>query len=82
MEIVLIYPVLGGMSIAIAEPTKLSGYSARWWFLISLLLPIIPIFIVLMFRKKEHSLKPIPKWANQQLHNDKRLYSSFTVHKG
>jgi hypothetical protein len=82
MEILLIYPVFCGMSIAIAELAKQRGYSARWWFLISLILPIISIFIVLMLKKKEHSLKPIPKWAKQQLPNDKVLYSSITTHKG
>jgi hypothetical protein len=53
MEMIMIYPVFLGMSVAVAQMAHYRGYSARWWFLISLLLPIISIFIVMLLKKKE-----------------------------
>jgi cytochrome bd-type quinol oxidase subunit 2 len=53
MEMVLIYPVFLGMSVAVAQMAHHRGYSARWWFLIATALPIISIFIVLFLKKKE-----------------------------
>jgi uncharacterized membrane protein YoaK (UPF0700 family) len=53
MEIFLVYPVFFGMSIAVAQMAHHRGYSARWWFLIGTLLPIISLFIVLLLKKKD-----------------------------
>lgn len=73
MEILLIYPVFIGISIAIAELARQRGYSGRWWFLISLLLPIISIFIVLMLKKKERAPKSYPL-SQDKLQVDKVLF--------
>jgi hypothetical protein len=53
MEMFLIYPVFLGMSVAVAQMAHHRGYSARWWFLIATLLPVLSIFIVLFLKKKE-----------------------------
>lgn len=76
MEMILIYPVFIGMSLAIAQVARHRGYSARWWFLIATLLPVISIFLVFMLKKKVRTrVNTEPKWAKQQMPNDKVLYS-------
>jgi hypothetical protein len=75
MEMLLIYPVFLGMSVAVAELARQRGYSGRWWFLISTLLPIVSIFILFMLKKKERKPSKTPKWAEQQPTNDKVLFT-------
>jgi hypothetical protein len=76
MEMILIYPVFIGMSLAIAQVARQRGYSARWWFLIATILPVISIFMVFMLKKKERTRVNIePEWAKQQMPHDKVLYS-------
>jgi hypothetical protein len=74
MEMLLIYPAFLGMSVAVAELARQRGYSGRWWFLISTLLPIISIFILFMLKKKERKPRKTPKWAEQRPVNDRVLY--------
>jgi hypothetical protein len=65
MEVFLIYPVFIGIAIAVAELARQRGYSGRWWFVIALILPIISIFILLLFPSKTPRKKHInPKWKN------------------
>lgn len=76
MEMILIYPVFLGMSLAIAQVARQRGYSARWWFLIATVLPVISIFMVFMLKKKERTRVNVePQWAKQQMPNDKVLYN-------
>jgi hypothetical protein len=65
MEIFLVYPVFVGISIAVAELARQRGYSGRWWFFISLVLPIISIFILMLMPSKTPRKRSInPKWKN------------------
>jgi hypothetical protein len=76
MEMIFIYPVFIGMSLAIAQLARQRGYSARWWFLIATVLPVISIFMVFMLKKKTRTKVNIePEWAKQRLPNDKILYT-------
>lgn len=73
MEMLLIYPVFLGMSVAVAQMAHHRGYSARWWFLIASLLPIISIFIVLFLKKKEKAQSGYYAPVNRE-NNDKVLF--------
>jgi hypothetical protein len=75
MEMVLIYPVFVLISLAIAQLARQKGYSARWWFLIGILLPVVSIFIVFLLKKKPRTRVSIePDWAKQHLPDDTVLF--------
>jgi hypothetical protein len=64
------------MSLAIAQLASQRGHSARWWFLIATLLPVISILMVFMLKKKVRTKINIePDWAKQHIPSDKVLYS-------
>ncbi len=73
MEIFMIYPVFVGIAIATAQLAHHRGYSARWWFLIGLLLPIVSLPVLLLFKSKP---KPQTGYHAPVVHEnkDKVLY--------
>jgi hypothetical protein len=73
MEMFIIYPVFLGMSVAVAQMAHHRGYSARWWFLIATLLPIISIFIVFFLKKKEKARTGFHAPVDMETH-DKVLF--------
>jgi hypothetical protein len=76
MEMILIYPVFILMSLAVAQLARQRGYSARWWFLVATVLPVISIFMVFLFKKKKRTRVNIePDWAKQHIPEDKVIFS-------
>ncbi len=53
MEMIIIYPVFIGIALAEAQLAHTKGYSARWWFLIGLLLPVVSLPVLFWLKKKE-----------------------------
>jgi heme/copper-type cytochrome/quinol oxidase subunit 2 len=78
MEMILIYPVFIMMSLAIAQLARQRGYSARWWFLIATVLPVISILLVFLVKKRKRTRVNIePEWAKQHIPQDKVLFSKL-----
>lgn len=50
MELFLIYPVFIGIAVATSELARSKGYKGRWWFFISLVLPLIPALILFLIK--------------------------------
>lgn len=73
MEMILIYPVFIGIATATAQLAHSRGRSARWWFFISLLLPIVSLPVLFMLKKKEESTTGVYEKVVYQ-HGDKVLY--------
>lgn len=73
MEVFLIYPVFIGIAVATAELARSKGYRGRWWFFVSLVLPLIPALILFMLKP---SSKPQAKDVEMlpPLKADKILY--------
>lgn len=72
MEVFLIYPVFIGIGIATAELARNKGYKGRWWFLASLLIPLLPTFVLLALKTREQ--KATKEVMVQPTHHDKILY--------
>ena len=72
MEIFLIYPVVIGMGAVTAELARSKGYKGRWWFLASLLIPLLPTLVLFMLKTKEK--QPIVEAITQPTHQDRVLY--------
>jgi hypothetical protein len=53
MEMLLIYPVFIGIALAQAQLAHSKGYSARWWFLIGIGMPIISLLFMVFLKQKE-----------------------------
>jgi hypothetical protein len=75
MEMILIYPVFVLMSLAAAQLARQKGYSARWWFLITLVLPVLGMFILFGLKRKPRTRISVePDWAKQQIPHDTVLF--------
>lgn len=73
MEVFIIYPVFIGIATATAQLAYSRGRSARWWFLISLLLPIVSLPVLFLLKKKEQSTAGVYEKVVYE-HGDKVLY--------
>ena len=73
MELILIYPVFIGIGIAMAQYAHSKGHSARLWFLLGIVLPIISIPMVFLIRQKKKSQTGFHSLVNKE-HGDKVLY--------
>lgn len=74
MEVFLIYPVFLFIGVAIAELANQKGYSGKWWFVISCVLPLVSIPILLILKKKARKNKIRPDWMQAKVMEDKVLY--------
>lgn len=72
MEVFLIYPVFIGIGIATAELARDKGYKGRWWFLASLVIPLLPTFILLGLKARKQ--KAVKELIIAPTHHDKILY--------
>lgn len=72
MEILMIYPVFIGVGAVTAELARSKGYKGRWWFLASLIIPLLPTFV--LFALKTRKKQPLVEEVVQPSHHDKVLY--------
>jgi hypothetical protein len=73
MELLIIYPVFTGISVATAQLAHYRGYSARWWFAIATLLPIVSLIVLFFLKKRPVSEKAV--YARPQTsYNHKVVY--------
>ncbi len=55
MEMIIIYPVFIGIALATAQLAHQKGYSARWWFLWGILLPVVSLLVLFSLKTKPPS---------------------------
>ncbi|TAE88310.1 MAG: hypothetical protein EAY81_02845 [Bacteroidetes bacterium] len=72
MEIFLIYPVVIGIGAVTAELARSKGYRGRWWFLASLVIPLLPTFVLFMLKTKKK--QPMVEVVAPPTHQDRVLY--------
>ena len=73
MEIFIIYPVFIGIALALAQFAHVKGHSARLWFVIGLLLPIISIPFIFFIKQKVKPQVGFHSLVNKD-HGDKVLF--------
>jgi hypothetical protein len=71
IEFLFIYP---GIPIATAAYANRKGYSARWWLLYSMILPVVTL-IILYYKKPNISGYRYKKRSVQYTISDKVIYS-------
>ena len=76
MEFILIYPVFIGIAIAMAQYAHAKGHSARLWFVIGLVLPIIAIPLVFFIKQKQKLQTGFHSLVNKE-HSDKVLFKKL-----